>query len=513
MSLPPSDQAPPERHCDWHATPQPCSIVIFGASGDLTARKLIPALYGLYLAQGLPERFAVLGVARSPLSDEALAEKGRQGAAAAGMDLALWPRFASHLHYQSLHYDDPQGYQALTSRLAELDRRHQLGRCRIFNLAIPPALYEEVARGLAGSGLAAEGPDGGWTRLVVEKPFGRDLTSARSLNRALAEGFGEHQVFRIDHYMAKETVQNILMLRFTNAIFEPLWNRNFIDHVRINASESLGVGHRAGYYEQAGVLRDMVQNHLMQLLALVAAEPPARFDAERVRDKQLELFHSLHPIDLEQLPQHLVLGQYGAGQAEGAPARAYREEEGVDPDSNIPTYAMLKLFVDNWRWKGVPFYLSSGKRLKRKVTRIDIQFKEVPHSMLRDTYGLNVRANRLVLGIHPEEEIFLGIQAKRPGARLCLRTAGLRFAYSGGDEGLSLDAYAKALVDTMAGDQTLFWRQDCLESAWQFYDPLLSAMESCAYQMCQLHPYPAGSYGPQAAMDMLPEGSWPEKPG
>jgi glucose-6-phosphate 1-dehydrogenase len=325
-------------------------------------------------------------------------------------------------------------------------------------------------------------------------------------------GFKEHQVFRIDHYMTKETVQNILIFRFANAIFEPIWNRNFIDHVRINASESLGVEHRAGYYEQSGVLRDMFQNHMMQLLSLVGAEPPSRFSADLVRDKKVELFRSLRPIPLEDLDSHLVLGQYAKGKIERKKVPGYREEPGVAPDSLTPTYALLRVFVDNWRWQGVPFYITSGKRLKWKVTRIDIQFKAVPHSIFRQTIGEDVSADRLIVSVHPRETIFINFQSKKPGTRLCLRTAGLHFSFYRGHEGPRLDAYEKALIDTMLGDQTLFWRQDGLELCWAFLDPILNCAETCEDRSQRLHAYPAGSLGPQSALDMLPAGSWPEKP-
>jgi glucose-6-phosphate 1-dehydrogenase len=348
--------------------------------------------------------------------------------------------------------------------------------------------------------------------MVVEKPFGRDLASAQALGAALLAWFPERQVFRIDHYMTKETVQNILVLRFANAIFEPLWNRTYIDHVRINASESLGVGHRAGYFEGTGVLRDMFQNHLMQLLSLVAMEPPSRFDAERVRSAQSELFRALKPLEPERIDRHLVLGQYAPGSVDGAPVPGYLEEPGIDPESTTPTYAMLRVFVDNWRWQGVPFYLSSGKRLRRKLTRIDIQFKPVPHRMFPAEVRENLRPNRLIIGIQPEDDIFLTFQAKQPGPRLDLRTVGLQFDYRSPSDVPEPDAYAKALVDVMAGEQTLFWRQDGLETCWAYYEPLLAALDGCRHGLCDLHPYAAGSWGPQAALDLLPPGSWPEKP-
>jgi glucose-6-phosphate 1-dehydrogenase len=310
--------------------------------------------------------------------------------------------------------------------------------------------------------------------------------------------------------MAKQTVQNILVFRFANAIFEPLWNRNYIDYVRINASESLGIENRAGYYEHAGILRDMFQNHMMELLALVAAEPPSLFAADWVRDKKAELFRSLRPFSIEDT--NLVLGQYGEGVVGGKHVPGYREEAGVDPHSLTPTYALMRLFVDNWRWQGVPFYITSGKRLRRKVTRIDIQFKTIPHSMFRHILSGSIGANRLIIEVYPQETIFLNFHSMRPGPRFCLRTAGLHFSFNKGQEGAKLGAYEKALLDALIGDQTLFWRQDELELCWAFLDPVLDSCEVCDNRFKNLHPYAAGSLGPQAALDMLPLGSWPEKP-
>lgn len=494
-------------------SPDPCVIVIFGASGDLTSRKLMPALYGLYLEGGLHRRFAVLGAARTPYTVEAFREKMGRAVGETDLPMGRWNEFVEHLDYLRMDYDDGASYRDLEGRLASLESEYGLGKCRIFNLGVPPSLYEVIVTHLGESGLSREERETGfWTRLVVEKPFGRDLQSSRVLSETIAKWFDEEQVFRIDHYMAKETVRNILIFRFANAIFEPLWNRNYIEYVRINAGESLGVGRRGGYYEETGVLLDMHQNHMMQLLSLVAAEAPTLFEADRVRDKQAELFRSLRPFPLEELSDHLVLGQYEKGRVSGKAVPGYRQEKEVALESTIPTYALMKLYVDNWRWQGVPFFITSGKRLRRKVTRIDIQFRKVPHSMLPERIGQELRANRLVLGIQPEEVIFLNFQAKKPGPVLSLRTVGLQFSYRRGKDGIPLDAYAKAIVDTMAGDQTLFWRRDCLDLCWSFFDPLISAMEACRYRLCELHPYPAGSLGPQAAVDLLPEGSWPEKP-
>lgn len=488
----------------------PAAMVIFGASGDLTGRKLVPALYSLFCHGGLPEPFVILGCARSRFSDDAWRQKMRRAVAGhGGLDLTAWDRFAARLFYQPLVYDQPGTYRELRRRLQELEDGHGTGGNRVFNLAIPPGLYSEVVTLIGRAGMSAEGPGGSpWRRLVVEKPFGRDLASARELSQAIAASFQEHQVFRIDHYLAKETVQNVLMLRFANAIFEPIWNRNYIDQVTIIAAESLGVEHRAGYYERAGVLRDMFQNHMMQLLALAAMEPPPRYGAEPVRDEKTKLFRSLRPYPATNAGDYLVLGQYTAGLVDGRPVAAYRDEPGVDPASLTPTFALLKVMVDNWRWQGVPFFLVSGKRLARKVTRMLIQFKEVPHCFFREVLGEHITANRLVLGIQPDETISLTIQTKSPGARLGLRSVKMVFDYNADYSGPMLGAYEKALLNCMQGDQMLFWRQDGLELTWGLLDPVLHACERCQDRDQQLQPYAAGSWGPEAARRLL--SLWPE---
>ncbi len=485
--------------------PDDCGIVIFGASGDLSARKLLPALYNLFISGGMPANFFICGAARSDLGDAGLREKMKKAVAAKGEDLTRWDEFATRLHYQPVIYDDLETYLNLGRRLEELNQAHGVGGSCLFECAIPPMLYSLVATMLGRAGLSAEDPEAGvWRRLVVEKPFGRDLASSQELNAAISSGFKEHQVFRIDHYLAKETVQNIMMFRFANAIFEPLWSRQYIEQVSILSAETLGVEHRAGYYEQAGVLRDMFQNHMMQLLALVAAEPPSIFAADRVRDEKTKLFRSLRPFDLDNLYDYLVLAQYEAGEIGGQKLPAYRAEPGVDPSSLTPTYATVKLFVDNWRWQGVPFYITSGKRLAQKLTRIVINFREIPHSLFRQVLGEEIKANRLVLDIQPTEEISLYFQAKQPGGQVALRTVRLHFAYQDQAGATSLEAYEKALADAMLGDQMLFWRQDGVELCWAYLDPVLEACESCGDRADRLHRYAAGSWGPHAAANIWP---------
>ena len=491
----------PHESCLIEGTPDPCMVVIVGASGDLTARKLVPALYELFVKNALPHPFLIVGCSRTDWTDEAFRDKMKDALAGrTAFDMSTWESFAGSPFYRPVQYDNPSSFVDLATYLKELDQEKHTAGNRIFYLAIPPSLYQSTAQMLGSSGLSVEQKDGnGWSRVVVEKPFGRDLDSAIELDRSIHEHFREHQVFRIDHYLAKETVQNILMFRFSNAIFEPIWNRRFIDYVSITASETLGVEHRAGYYEQAGVLRDMFQNHMMQLLAMTAMEPPSLFEADRVRDEKVKVYRSLRPFPVENLQDYLVLGQYGAGTLDGKRVPAYRDEPGVRVDSLTPTFATMKVFLDNWRWQGVPFILTSGKRLEKKVTGITIQFKEVPHSMFRQTLGEDITANRLVLGIYPEEKIALTFQTKNPGAKVCLRSVTMDFHYHQNYRGPVLDAYEKVLLDCMLGDHMLFWRKDGVELCWAFLTPILNQCETCGDREEMLLPYDSGTWGPKAA--------------
>ncbi|MFW6126769.1 MAG: glucose-6-phosphate dehydrogenase [Thermodesulfobacteriota bacterium] len=495
---------PPEL-CLFEGNLDPCLIVIFGASGDLTSRKLMPALYNLYLSQALPQPCCMVGVARTPLSREEFQRKMQDAIAShENYDPEEWAKFAAGLDYYAIDYDSQASFQELADYLQDLDGHHGTLGNRLFYLALPPSLYQPISQRLGRAGLGQEGTNGpGWSRIVVEKPFGHDLKSARDLNASLHRSFKEHQIFRIDHYMAKETVQNILIFRFANAIFEPLWNRNYIDRVGIIAAEKIGVEHRAGFYEQAGVLRDMFQNHMMQLLALIAMEPPSLFEAERVRDEKVKAFRSLKPITSPTSTENLVLGQYDAGEIDGTPVPAYREESGVSPDSLTPTFAILRVFIDNWRWRGVPFYLASGKRLPQKLTQLVIHFKEVPHSLFANVELGVIAANRLILGIQPEEKITLTFETKNPGATICLRGVTMDFNYYQNYKGPIMDAYEKSLIDVMQGDHMLFWRQDGAEMSWSFLGPLIEECESCANPKELIHPYKAGSWGPEAAQPLM----------
>ncbi|MDZ7699425.1 MAG: glucose-6-phosphate dehydrogenase [Deltaproteobacteria bacterium] len=490
----------PYSSCVLERRPDPCAIIIVGASGDLTSRKLIPSLFNLYTNGGLPEPFFIVGCARSRFESSDFREKVKEDALKGSpADASRLADFLGYLHYHVIDYEESASFDRLSEFLRSLEMRYPVAGNRIFYFAIPPTLYESTARMLGSSGLAAEREDGsGWVRIVVEKPFGRDLDTAIALDTTLHAHFQEHQIFRIDHYLAKETVQNILMFRFANAIFEPVWNRRYVSHIRIMAAETLGVEHRVGYYEGTGVLRDMFQNHMMQLLALTALEPPSRFEAERVRDEKTKTYRALRPFPVGRLNDALVLGQYGAGRINGKEVPAYREEPKVDPESLTPTFASMRVFLDNWRWQGVPFYLTSGKRLPEKRTEITIHFKEVPHSMFRDTLGEHIPANQLTLGIYPDEKIYMTFQTKNPGARVCLRSVTMDFNYHQDYSGPVLDAYEKVLLDCMLGDQMLFWRQDGVELCWSFLTPILRECESCGDRAKNLLPYASGTWGPEA---------------
>lgn len=481
-----------EETCNFEQVEDPFILVIFGATGDLTARMLLPALTALFSGGHLPDNFAVLGASRTDLTDDAFREHMRQAAVEHGdLPPGLWERVAPRLSYLQVHYDDPASFTALSATLDQLTIAKSLGGNRIFYLAVPPTAYEDIAVNLSKAGLAEE--TNGYSRLVIEKPFGRDLQTAQVLEAALHTRFSEHQIFRIDHYLAKETVQNILMLRFANAIFEPIWNRRYVNYVSIVAAECIGVEHRASYYDHFGVLRDMFQNHMMQLLSLCAIEPPPLFEADLVRDEKTKVFRALRPFDPKDLADQCILGQYASGMVGGARAPAYLDEEGVPGDSTTPTFAAMRVHLDNWRWQGVPFHLISGKRLAEKRTEITVQFKPVPFSMFRDLFGDTIQANRLILRIQPDEQVSLTFQAKAPGP-MCLRSVTMNFNYYQGYQGAALTAYAKVLLDCMLGDQTLFWRQDGVELCWKFLTPVLDNPASD-----RLYLYKAGTWGPQEA--------------
>jgi glucose-6-phosphate 1-dehydrogenase len=465
----------------------PANVVIFGASGDLTRRKVVPALHSLTCEGLLPPEIRVVGIARSPLSDEAFHKSLFQGVEAyARFHPGLcerWPLFEGRISYLAGSYDDPETYLRLAQRLADLDAEAGTRANRLFYLATPPTLYPIIVEHLGLSGL---NQSDGWTRIIIEKPFGRDLQSAHQLNEQVHATFHEDQVYRIDHYLGKETVQNILTFRFSNAIFEPLWNRNYVDHVQITVSETVGVAHRAGYYEKAGVLRDMFQNHLLQLLSLTAMEPPAVFEANALRDEKVKVLRVLRA------GEQSVRAQYDK----------YRAEEGVAPDSQTPTYAALELFIDNWRWRGVPFYLRSGKTLKAKTTEVAIQFKRVPHLLFPMSPGDSMTPNILSLCLQPDEGIHLRFEAKVPGAGMRTRSVDMDFHYADDFPLEALpEAYERLLLDAMQGDASLFARADEIELAWGLVDPILEGWERP--DATPLAFYEQGSWGPPEADDLL----------
>jgi glucose-6-phosphate 1-dehydrogenase len=475
-------------------TPDPCALVIFGASGDLTQKKLFPALYSLAFRKLLPESFAVLGVARTEESDEDFKERMKEAVQKYGRDEFrddVWATLAEGMRYVATDFADEHGEDAVVSTLEELDRERGLQGNRVYYLAIPPSVFPTVVQAL-GKRRTTEG----WTRLIVEKPFGHDLQSACTLNEAIHEYFAEEEVFRIDHYLGKETVQNMLALRFSNGIFEPIWNRQFIDHVQITVAESIGIEGRAGYYEQAGAIRDIFQNHLLQLLAITAMEPPIDFTAESVRNEKVKVLRSLHTPG----PKSVVRGQYGRGFVDGDEVRAYREEDGVDAQSMTETYVAAKLYVDNWRWADTPFYVRMGKRLARRETTIAIQFKRAPHPPFEETAADGLRPNVLLVHIQPDEGVSLAIGAKVPGQGMTIRTVHMDFLYGGAFRTGMPEAYERLILDCMLGDATLFTRTDEVVEQWKLVDAIVA---SWIRDRPSFPNYAAGTWGPPSADELL----------
>ena len=469
-------------------------IVIFGASGDLTHRKLIPALYNLYKIGRLSENFSVLGVARSDLNDETFREKMRETLI---HNEETTPEtldaFCSHLYYQAVNTSDAQDYGKLVPRLDDLHDKYKTCGNTLYYMSTPPTLYGVIPECLAAHGLNTE--EYGWKRIIVEKPFGYDEKTAQALDVQIHRFFEEHQIYRIDHYLGKETVQNLLVLRFSNGWFEPLWNRNFIDYVEITGAESIGVEERGGYYDGSGAMRDMFQNHLLQVLAMVAMEPPAIINANSMRDEVAKVMHSLRPLTAEDMEHNLVLGQYTAAEINGKMENGYLEEKGVPADSRTETYIALRCEIENWRWAGVPFYVRTGKRLPARVTEIVIHFKTTPHPV----FSQNAPENKLIIRIQPDEAISMRFGLKKPGAGFEAKEVSMDFRYADLAGAQVLTAYERLLLDAMKGDATLFARTDAVHAAWKFVQPILDYKANGG----RIHEYEAGTWGPVAADKLI----------
>ena len=486
-------------------TVQPCTIVIFGASGDLTSRKLIPALYHLYTEKQLPQPFRIIGVARRDKTNESwrqeLLEALGRFSRSKGVDSALWEEFSKALHYCEGDISQPETYEALKRQLAAFESE-ALQKNLLFYLAIQPSQFGQVAECLHASGLLHKaGASPFFQRVIIEKPFGHDLSTAQRLNSELTRFAFEKQIFRIDHYLGKETVQNILMFRFSNAIFEQLWTRQSVDHVQLTVSEKLGVGTRGGYYEEAGALRDMVQNHLLQVLALVAMEPPVSLESESIRDEKVKLLRSIRLFQPDQVAANVIRGQYTAGAIDGQPRPAYRQEAKVSPESQVETFVALKVLIDNWRWSGVPFYLRTGKNLPLSASEVRIQFRPTPNVLFAAQCGPKLDANSLTLRLQPDEGITVRFNGKIPGPSLQIRPVRMQFCYNSEFGAYTPEAYERLLLEALAGDATLFIRRDEVEAAWAIVDSIRAGWEG--KPMTEANWYSAGTWGPAAANDLL----------
>jgi glucose-6-phosphate 1-dehydrogenase len=486
----------------YGANAESCTVILFGASGDLAKRKVIPAMYDLAQYNSLGECYAIVGFARTPMTDETfrsnVGEAAKTISEVGPIDPQKWSDFAANLFYAEGDYSDPDSYSRLVRRLSELEAAKKLCGNRLFYLSTPPEVYPDIVEQLGRAGLARPSTPNSWVRIIIEKPFGRDLASAKELNKIVLNVFEEKQIYRIDHYLGKDTVQNLLVLRFGNGIFEPLWNRNYVDQVQITAAETLGVERRGGFYETAGALRDMIQSHVLQLTSLVSVEPPASFDATAVRNEKLKVLQSIRPFNLEMVAQWVVRGQYAPGKITEKLAPGYREEHGVRPDSRTETFVAMRLLVDNWRWAGVPFYLRTGKRLAKRSTEIMIQFKRAPHIVFRER---EVEPNRLVLNIQPDEGVSVSFGAKRPGTEMSIGNVTMNFSYKQGFGGTARSAYATLLNDCLRGDATLFDRGDSVEAAWSLVDPILDVWS--AAKTAGVPVYASGTWGPKESDQLL----------
>jgi glucose-6-phosphate 1-dehydrogenase len=503
MSTDPNAENPLREGLRLERTADPCVVVIFGASGDLTKRKLVPALYRLTQERLLPAEFAIVGFARSPMSHDDFRAKMKDAivtySEAKTVDEAVWQSFAQGIYYVAGDINNPESYRKMSALLDQIDRDRGTTGNRVLYLSTSPSLYGEAIKQLGDAGLAKP-KEKSWTRIIIEKPFGHDLASAKELNQQVAAVFDEEQVYRIDHYLGKETVQNLLVFRFANGIFEPIWNRRYVDHIQITNAEAIGVEGRGGYYDTAGVLRDMIQNHVFQVLSLVAMEPPVNLGANAVRDEKFKAMSAVRAIPRDRVDEFALRGQYGPGSVGGVAVAGYRSEKDVNPESNIDTYAAVKLFFDNWRWADVPFYLRSGKRMPKRVTEIAIQFRQAPLQLFTSA-SQQLEPNVLIVRVQPEEGITLRIGAKIPGQVTRIRWVNMDFRYGASFGVSSPEAYERLLLDCILGDSTLYARRDMTERGWEIVMPILEAWQN---KKADFPNYEAGTWGP-AAVDELTE--------
>jgi len=509
-----AEQVNPLRHgLQIERTPEPCIMIIAGATGDLSHRKLMPSIFNLAQSRLLPGGFTVVGMARTKMSDDAFRDSVKASLKEQGYDTTtpVWESFANGLYYFDADYQDAQRWADLGEKLKTLDEARGTGGNHLFYLAVPPSAFPTIVQGIASSNLGRDANDPlqglspteahGWVRIIIEKPFGRDLTSARALQREVTNAFREDQVYRIDHYLGKETVQNMLVFRFANLLFEPVWNRRYVDHVQITVAESLGLEGRGAYYEEAGALRDMIQSHVMQVLSIAAMEPPATFKANEVRDETAKVMRAIRPFTPDTIPANAVRGQYGKGWIGGQRVPGYREEEGCKPDSNTETYAAMKFLIDNWRWAGVPFYVRSGKRLARRLSEVAIQFRELPHLLFEQGPTDRVEVNSLVLRIQPDEGISMRFEAKLPGPQMSLRPVRMDFRYGTSFGSQGVDGYQRLILDCMLGDASLFPRYDWVDASWTLFMPILDTWSQT--RPGNFPNYEAGTWGPAESAALL----------
>jgi len=485
--------------------PDPCIMVIFGASGDLTKRMLIPSMFRLYCENLLPENFEVLGFSRKEMNNDSCRKAMKKAVDDFGdrenIPAGSWENFEKDIYYMTGAYDDPESYERLKVQLDKLDEEKNIKGNILFYMAVPPDTLPVILENLGKSGLNKTKEEYSWTRIILEKPFGHDLDTALLLNKKVNRYFSESQIYRIDHYLGKESVQNVLVTRFANGIFEPIWNRNYIEYVEVTSSENIGIEGRGGYYDNSGALRDMVQNHLLQLVGYAAMEPPSVFDSKSIRDESLKVFQALRPIKIEDVEKHVIRGQYISSVIRGKNMTGYREEEGVAVHSRTETYVAMKFYIDNWRWGGVPFYIRTGKRLPTRVTELVIHFKSTPYRLFKSRNDIAESYNMLVIRIQPDEGILIKFAMKVPGTEFKVQNVNMDFHYSDLLDIKLPSGYQKLILDCMLGDSTLFIRADAVEACWKFIQPILDAWKK--YPEIKVYGYPGGTWGPECADDLI----------